>query len=393
MSTGLIIGAFFLGILVVLILITFHELGHFVIAKISGAYVYEFAIGFGPRILTFKGKETWISLRIFPLGGFVSIASDDAEPPKGREDEIVPDERKMEYLARWKKAFFIVFGPIMNFLIAVIIVTTVMMTTMQKTNDLNFYGQRLSETGIAYKLINEQEHIGDNVQDYAITGWKTQVNGKKLSEKNWGRQKAVTYKTIVYSFLDEFKRSEYELTAGQQGQIQFSYALVDKYDGTLGKVKETRPSKITDKWNFNGKKTTVGISAPTHYYKTLGQAYGAGWKQVGEDSISLLKAFGMLFTGHINQLAGPIGVANQTAQMIQTPSTFFLYVGSISANLFMLNMIPIPPLDGFKFLENAVEAVTRKELNKKAKYVVYAAGALLFVGLFITITIKDIVLG
>ena len=58
MNIGLIIGAFFLGVFVVLFLITIHELGHFLVAKISGAYVYEFAIGFGPRIFTFKGKET-----------------------------------------------------------------------------------------------------------------------------------------------------------------------------------------------------------------------------------------------------------------------------------------------------------------------------------------------
>lgn len=87
-------------------------------------------------------------------------------------------------------------------------------------------------------------------------------------------------------------------------------------------------------------------------------------KEFGNQSIAILKAFGLLFTGHITQLAGPVGVANQTAQMLTSAPTFFLYVAGLSANLFVLNLIPIPPLDGYKFFENAVEACIKKKSHK-----------------------------
>gem|GEM_PF-5962507 len=97
----------------------------------------------------------------------------------------------------------------------------------------------------------------------------------------------------------------------------------------------------------------------------------------------------MIFTGQFSNLAGPVGIAGQTASVFNDAQQFFLYVGMLSANLFILNMIFLPPLDGYKFIEILIEIIIRRDLPTKYKIIVYSIGAILFLSLFIGITIID----
>ncbi|WP_339020414.1 RIP metalloprotease RseP [Spiroplasma endosymbiont of Atherix ibis] len=407
-SSGMIVLAFFIGIIVMLLLITIHEVGHLVVAKIAKAYVYEFSIGFGPRIFVFKGKETWVSIRIFPLGGYCSIASDKSDPPSEREDEVVPDERKLDYIARWKKMFFILAGPLMNLFVALLLFTTIFAAIGEKKNDMTYFGANYVQNGIAAKAIKESE-INQNVnieyveQDYVIWGWR--MFGNKNEEpkitlfdnicdsqnskcdvkiNNLEEQKAVDYKKTVYNFIDNLKLSiNYENI-----KIQFAYKKVDKYSGySLDKYKE---GVITKLQNIKVGES-VGIAPPNRIYETTLQAYGDGWGETFKASISILEALGNVFTGKFSNLVGPVGVAKQTASLLQSAYQFFIYVATISANLFILNLIFLPPLDGYRLLENFIEMILRKELPLKYKIFVNTAGAILFLLLFVVITIKDFI--
>lgn len=427
MSAGMIVLAFFIGILVMLILITIHELGHFIVAKMSKAYVYEFSIGFGPRLYTFKGKETWVSIRAFPLGGFCSIASDKSDPPTGREDEVVPDERKLDYIARWKKMFFILAGPFMNLVIAITLFTLTFAITMVKTDDMSYFGAKYNKDQIAYKLLAKaEENNGVEInQDFVIWGWQTKAqlldaytdpknnekiifdnidgNDQKINDKD--NKKAVSFEKTVYTFLDNLnkEKDEYKETPVQ---IRFAYKVVDKYTGEA-KVNELKWTDWSDEYKYEDNKAIainenetliykygdgVGIAAPDRIFKNSTVAYGYGWKETFNSSVAILKSFSMLFTGNINQLAGPVGVAKQTATMISSPTKFFLYVASISANLFILNLIFIPPLDGYRLIENFIEMIIKKELNGKFKMIMYISGAILFLILFAVITVKDFII-
>ncbi|WP_338969348.1 site-2 protease family protein [Spiroplasma endosymbiont of Labia minor] len=464
MSAGMIVLAFFIGVILLFILITLHELGHFVIAKISKAYVYEFAIGFGPRIITWKGKETWVSIRIFPLGGFCSIASDKVDPPLGREeeDEKIPSERKMDYIARWKKTFFIIGGPLINFFVALFLITTIFSITKHKTDDMSFFGATYGQNQIVYNLIddtikNSNPNSTDQInQQYVIWGWEViqtiynsqatkdeqQSNANKIdrggvrqdSEKVlWNNietnnedvfalndnfeminkissTKAATYEKTVYNFINNlgFKLEEQDSNI-YNTQIRFMIKHINKYDGIVDSEYDYQNKKrdffITEwssyydpnevqtnyKTEFR-ENNSVGIAAPTRYFSSSLNAYGYGWKDTFMQSVSILKSFGLVFTGKFNMLAGPVGVASQTAMKIQSAEKFFLYVAEISANLFILNMIFIPPLDGYRFIENIIEMIIRKELPHKVKIVLYSAGAILFALVFIGVTIKDLFL-
>ncbi|AUB31842.1 RIP metalloprotease RseP [Spiroplasma floricola] len=408
-SSGMVVLAFFIGIIVMLLLITIHEIGHLVVAKMAKAYVYEFSIGFGPRLFVFKGKETWISIRIFPLGGYCSIASDKADPPSDREDEVVPDDRKLDYIARWKKMFFILAGPLMNLFIALLLFTTIFAAIGEKKNDMTYFGANYVQEGIAAKAIKEKEKSQNiNVeyvgQDYVIWGWKmisvqnekdeilfdnicdakTTKCDEKITINSLNEQKAVDYKKTVYNFIDNLKLSKDH----ENIKIQFAYKKVDKYSGYAldnykdGVITELQDIKAGD---------SVGIAAPNRIYETTAQAYGAGWGETFKASISILEALGNVFTGKFSNLVGPVGVAKQTATLLQSADQFFIYVATISANLFILNLIFLPPLDGYRLLENFIEMILRKELPLKYKIFVNTAGAILFLLLFVVITIKDFI--
>lgn len=427
MSTGLVILSFILGIIIMLLLITIHELGHFIVAKLSKAYVYEFSIGFGPRLLTFKRKETWVSIRAFPLGGYCSIASDKSDPPKGREDEVVPFERKMDYIVRWKKALFILAGPLMNLIIAICIITLTFSIAGYKKNDMSWYGANYDDTKIANKLIKDyskshetdlSKYEYDNLSRYAIYGWQIENINPTTKEKSlifdnvkWENKKplnedaiindlnsnAVDFKKTVYTFLGHLKDHTKD-TDTENVHIRFAVRFIDMYSWKPIEIKSNTKdyTQYFTKWNDEIKDDeykfgeNVGIAAPTHYYKNSTEAYGEGWKEVFTQSVSILKSFGSIITGHFSQIAGPVGVAKQTSAMLSDPVQFLLYIGVLSANLFILNMVFIPPLDGWRFIENIIEACMRKELNGKLKIWLYSIGAISFLLLFVGITIKDI---
>ncbi|WP_338984557.1 site-2 protease family protein [Spiroplasma endosymbiont of Diplazon laetatorius] len=402
-SSGMIVLAFFIGIIVILLLITIHEVGHLVVAKIAKAYVYEFSIGFGPRLFVFKGKETWVSIRAFPLGGYCSIASDKSDPPSDREDVEVPDERKLDYIARWKKMFFILAGPLMNLFVALMLFTTIFAAMGVKKSDMTYFGANYDQNAIAAKAILAKENKNEPKinyvgQDYVIWGWNMTSNGKSIFDSFCEKQlqdneckghindlennKAVDYKKTVYSFIDNLPLANEK----ENVKIQFTYKQVDVYSGiALGKAKETDYFELQP----NEK---VGIAAPDRIYKTTAQAYGAGWKETFKASISILEALGNVFTGKFANLVGPVGVAKQTAGLLQSADQFFIYVATISANLFILNLIFIPPLDGYRLLENFIEMILRKELPTKYKVIVNTAGAVLFLLLFVIITVKDFII-
>ncbi|ATZ16499.1 regulator of sigma E protease [Entomoplasma freundtii] len=383
-----------------LFIVTLHELGHFCVAKWSGAYVYEFALGFGPRLLTFKGKETWFSIRLLPLGGFVSIAMEAVDPPKGREEEIVPENRKMEALPTWKRSLFILAGPLVNLGTAILIVTTVFMATLAKPNDMGFYGQRLASTGIAYKLIKEQEGQEDiDDQGYILLGYEVYDTKGELRDKaEFGTAEQLPiYSNIVYKFIDNFQKDIYQ--EQKDLRIKFNYLNFD-YQNHKVKSSQVSSGKWTqlskpDDWQIQGKNTTVGIMAPTRYFLTRQEAYRAGWRQVGQDSLGLLKAFGQIFKGNIHALSGPVGLVKGSSQTtnVTTPASFLLGMGAISANLFMFNFLPFPPLDGYKFCEAWWEKARKKEINSKVKIGITAVGVSFMLLLFIIVTIKDLIGG
>ncbi|MBE4703923.1 M50 family metallopeptidase [Spiroplasma platyhelix] len=359
-----------IGLVTILFLITIHEFAHFIVAKLSGAYVYEFSIGMGPKLFQWGKKETRYTVRLLPLGGYVSIASEIVDPPKGREEETVEEKQLMENLHRGKKALFISAGALMNLLIAFILLM-VGYAIFPYKQDLNLaptftnYGP-VSEAVVQYN----QEH-----EDNIIVDGDVIVKIKNINKIGSDANIANYYQLNDWIQKNNVKSDEKEPFI----EITFS----------AGQIVSGIEPKSTDNY-------FLGVTASSQYLNA-GQVIGSGFVDTFKNSYSVLQALGKMVTFQWGELSGPVGIIKSTSSFLdpnlstqQSFSTFFRWTSLLSANLFLLNMIPIPPLDGYKFAENAVEAVTRKKLNPKFKIVVSIIGALLFLGIFIAITIKDI---
>ncbi|WP_425380428.1 RIP metalloprotease RseP [Spiroplasma endosymbiont of Stenodema calcarata] len=448
MSAGMVVLGFVIGIIILLMLVTIHEFAHFVIAKLSGAYVYEFAIGFGPKIFSWGKKETRYSIRIFPFGGYVYIASELVDPPKGREDEVVLNERKMENIAKWKRLIFIVAGALMNFFIAVFIFTTTFAALNLKPSDMTYWGAKYDVGGSAYNaLITSKVPIA---QDIVILNYWLGPNSETVkAAQNYYRDhdnsddpnnaknnilashigtvsNIPNYQTTVYNFIDNLKK-QYKQTDDKQ---HVNFITLDFVRVNNKKEVETDQNERLFQTNpvelkITGNTYTVGIRAPDRQFTSTAAAYGYGWRETFTESVTILKSFGLLFTGQWAQLSGPVGIAKAVSSILtEGPALFFMYVAMLSANLFVLNLIPIPPLDGYKFLETLIEGIVgggkrlkgrfqiwksrhdpiqqqlllekyqSKEQNwqlpHKAKIIINVTGAVIFILLFIGITIKDV---
>lgn len=111
---------FLLFVISLAILIIIHELGHFSMAKAFNVYCQEFSLGFGPALFSKKGKgkETYFSIRAIPFGGYVSMYGEGEEAPVTEDGTLIPKERSLEGISRWKKAIILVAGIVMNIILA-----------------------------------------------------------------------------------------------------------------------------------------------------------------------------------------------------------------------------------------------------------------------------------
>ncbi len=445
MSSGMVFLGFIIGIIILLMLVTIHEFAHFIVAKLAGAYVYEFAIGFGPKIFSWGKKETRYSIRIFPFGGYVYIASQLVDPPKGHEEEEVPEERKMENIAKWKRLIFIVAGALMNFFIAVFIFTTTFAALSYKPSDMTHWRAKYDINSTAYYAIKTSVQnvdqdivildywLGPNIEKLKVAQKYYCVNKEDKPDNkdnhilasHLGKVDNIpTYQTTVFNFIKNLKQ-QYDNSNNNEKihYITLAFARVNsKQEVTtaLDGLFQTEPVKLTEANNTY----TIGIRAPDRHFVSTAQAYGYGWWETFRQSVTILKSFGLLFTGQWGQLSGPVGIARTVSSMLtEGPAIFFIYVAMLSANLFVLNLIPIPPLDGYKFFETSIEGMIdgikslngrvriwkkrhypaqqkalleeykakeqKWQLPHKVKIIINVTGAIVFILLFIGITIKD----
>lgn len=365
--------AILIGLFTVLFLITIHEFAHFVIAKLSGAYVYEFAIGMGPKIFQWGKKETRYTLRLLPLGGYVSIASEIADAPTGREAEVVDTARMMENLHRGKKAVFISAGAIMNLLFAFVLIMVGYGIYPYK------FDAKLSPTyavkGPLYDAV-QQHNIDNPTMKILSSSEITEIYNSDFPDYN--RTKIESYYDLQ-DWLNKFNKKKSSDTPIPNYQITFDTTKV-----------------VTFKPEEQKGVLFIGVSQRS-YHLSSKAVFTEGIVDTFKNSYSLLQELGQLVIFHWQNLSGPVGIVKSTNSFlnpdlshIQGASIYFRWAALLSSNLFLLNMMPIPPLDGYKFAENAVEAVTRKKLNTKYKTIVSIAGALLFLIIFVAITIKDI---
>lgn len=344
----------FLAILLFSILIFVHELGHFITAKLSGVQVNEFSLFMGPAIFKKQKGETLYALRCIPIGGYCAMEG---------EDTASDNPRSFQNAAWWKRLIILVAGSAMNlifgFLLAVllfapeeiIVLPSIESATQQCTvvrEDGLHVGDRFLE--IDGKKIYTSSNVTTFVQ---LAGFECDV----LVERN-GEQ----------VLLEDFTFETYEETDPETGTV------IRRFGFNLNTEPTTFPGLLAYAWNF-----------------TL-------------DNIRMVPlSLQMLFTGEasVQSMMGPVGVIRLMTESATSANTFLaglqniVYFGAfLAVNLGVMNLLPIPALDGGRvvglLLTTGVEKITGKKINPKIEGYIHGGFMVLLLILMVLILFKDI---
>ena len=422
-------------ILIFFVVVTIHEFGHFIVAKKSGILCQEFAIGMGPKIFHKKIGETNFTIRLLPLGGYVKMpdnvfdfnndvsmydlkkgmnirlkldkedkvekiildesndmellpihledfdlteklfirgfVGDESEYFEvrkdacvvfgGMEEQIAPLDRMFSSHS-WGKKFWTLFaGPLMNFFLAAIIFIGLAFYTRVPVNNDD------AKLGVVADNSPAQTaglKVGDTITEVngqSISTWTGFV--EKIKESN-GQE--LTLKVNRDGSIQEVKVTpKEEVTKNKKGEE------VKTYKVGIGKYQETKKGFVDS--------IKYGLQETLHYGTLIFTA--------------IINLFVSLFTGgfSLNQLGGPVAIYEMSSSAAKSGLvTTLQWTGILSVNLGLMNLIPIPVLDGGRIIFVIYEAIFKKPINKKAQYYMTITFGLLMVALMLAVTWNDI---
>lgn len=331
---------YILALLLLGVLIMAHEAGHFLAARACGIGVQEFAMGMGPLLLKKKSKKgTQFSLRLFPIGGYCQFYG---------EDEDLPDPRAFNRQAVWKRAVTVASGPLMNFIVAFLVIVLYM-----------------SAVGLLAVVPNVAQ-VEPNAQQAGL------MPGDELLAVNG---QPVTDTQMIALAIDESAGESVTLTVQRDGE-QMEIAVTPFYDEELGRYRAG--------FTFAQQRVRVplGQSVP------FSVSYNV-------ESVRLIASTlkNLVFKGEgVNDVTGPVGTVYVIQEVTQAGGldVYLELIALISVNLGVVNLLPIPGLDGSRLLFLLVEAIRRRPVKRELEGAIHAAGFILLMGLMIVLTYKDI---
>ena len=338
------------GILLFGLMIAIHEFGHFAVAKACKVRVDEFSIGMGPAIFKKQKGETLYSLRLIPMGGYCAMAG---------EDESSDDPAAFTNKKPWQRVLILAAGSFMNFVLGLLIVLILYSGASGfKAPVLSGFMENCPYEGPAAFQVGDRIHSIDGKRIYQF------YNVSEFLSLGDGEYDIVLIRDGKKVKLDDFKLVPLEY----EGQSNKAYGFY------FGVEKATFSSIIRNTWN-----------STMEFVRLV-------WMGLSQ-----------LFSGNVGvqDLSGPVGVVDLMAetgtQAKTTADGLFnvLYLGAfIAVNLAVMNMLPIPALDGgrifFLVLTWIIETVTRKKLNPKYEGYIHAAAMLLLLGLMGYVMLNDI---
>ena len=329
-----------LAVVLFLLLIVFHEFGHFIVAKKSGIKVNEFAVGMGPLIYSKEKGETTYSFRAIPIGGYCAMEGEDDESSDPRSFDNAPAS---------KRFLTILAGPVANLIIAVLVFTIVGVIGGVVTTEVSDFIEDSPAKAAGIEKGDEILKINDQVID----------DFNDIS------------KVVNDFYKDKDFDKEITVLAKRNGK-DLDFAFKPKVDG---------------------ENTYIGI-IPARRTPGFFEAIGLGFKETGRNVKMIFTILGRLFTGKLafGALSGPVGVLKELGNQAQNGIASLLYfLAYISVNLAVFNLLPIPALDGSKLLTSGIEIITGKKINKKLEEKITMVGFFILLGLILVVSIKDIV--
>lgn len=339
---------YFILILGAIVLV--HEFGHFIFSKLFGVYVYEFSIGMGPKILHWKkkGGETEYCIRAIPIGGFVSLAGEDAD-----DNSKIDKKRKLYSKPVWQRLIIMIAGATFNFLFAFVI---------------------LFVSALIYGSVSTKPIVASVSEEYpaytaGIKEGDTIVSINKQKVSSWNEVK-------LYIQTSEGK--------------ELNIVLKDK-TGTKREVKVIPIEVKDDEGNIS---YAVGIGLDN----TVRRGLWTSLKHATQTTCSLYKlmltTLKQLITGKfsVSDLSGPVGIYSVVdSQSKQGLQSILYLIAYLSMNVGVINLIPFPAFDGGRVLFLIIEKIRRKPIKAKTEGMINSIGFILLMLLMVFVTINDVI--
>lgn len=343
-----------IAILIFGLIVTVHEFGHFICAKLSGIKVLEFSVGMGPKLLQKKKGETKYSLRALPIGGYCAMEG---------EDSTNSDPRSFRNAKLWKRMIVLVAGAAMNFVLGIVMlmILVCMMDQIPTTTIKGFSGQRNDDGTVTY--FAESYETGLRHGDKLIS-----VDGTRI------------YSTLDLNYI-------FDSITSNEG-----HKVVVKRDGkriTLNDVffedKSEGGGVIDFGVVFKDKTPLTVIKESGDIFMSMSHIVGLSLKQ--------------MLTGQLSKedVSGPVGVVTAISEQTKDNESLadaiykIIYMTAlITINVGIFNLLPIPGLDGGRLLFCFIELVRRKPVKPEHEGYVHLAGMVLLFGVMIFATYNDI---
>ena len=362
-----VIGSVLLAILILLVMITVHEFGHYTAGKLLKFKINEFAIGFGPKIFKRKSRRTGeiFSVRCLPLGGFCAFEGEENEADS-------PDAFNKK--APWKRIIVLVAGPLFNYLLALFIIIISMFAFGQQMFKVGGVAAYEGENAPAYAEYSLKE--GDIILKaegkgvYLITDMMSALGGRSAGEKVVLHVDRGGEKQDVEVML----RSDCDFqSSAETSKLWRALGLgtVERDDGNLY-------------WNVSAVNYRFG------FVTTLGHSFAYSFRIAG----TIFKVLGELLTGHIglSAMGGPVTTIKLTSRLAtQSVQSFLEIAAYIGINLGVFNLLPIPALDGSKVIFCLIEWIFRKPVPRKIEAIIHSVGFVLILGFAVLVDILQFV--
>lgn len=374
-------------IAIFMLLISVHEFGHFIMAKLTGIKVEEFSIGMGPAVIKKQGHKTLYSLRLIPVGGYCRFADEDGENPEALSKQ-----------KRYKRFFVLVSGAVMNIILGYIlfIVMTVSMPhgsgTQNKIN-LPVVGSVIENSYIEKAGIKEGDRI-------------TAINGHRIN-----------FYQDISLYTSEFKENTVSDISVKRGNERLEFEVMPTVSETTYIYNE---DFVEVKTNINGKEKTeryeysenadaAELAGTTDTQKKLIIGFVPKQEKVGLGNIFsysyhytvfvvklVFKSIGDIIGGKVSldAVSGPVAIAGEVNTAVNTGVFSFvnvLYLAAIiTINLGIFNLLPIPALDGGRLVFLIIECLRRKAVPAQKEEAIHSVGLIVLLILGVVIAFSDV---
>lgn len=415
------------------IIIIIHELGHFLLAKKNGIAVTEFSLGMGPRLLSHQGKATRYSLKLFPIGGSCIMLG---------EDELVEDQNSFNKKSVWARMSVVVAGPLFNFILAFIFAIFIVAITgydpasVTAVKEGSPAAQAGLKTGdVITKIDGSGISVGREIDTYLLfhplRNEEVSVTYQRDGKSNTVKITPVLNKNymIGFTYNPESEASEIE-------QVTKGYPLDEaglKAGDTITKINEVSIQKSSDLVAFlersplddkpitmtyqrEGQEYTASITPKMSESYSMGLGYNNNRNSKELNPLKVIKysyvevkywiqttvgSLGMMVKGQVSKddIAGPVGIVDMIGNSYEAGMeagllAVFLNLAymtiMLSANLGIMNLLPLPALDGGRLVFLIIEAVRGKPIDQEKEGMVHLIGLVALMLLMIFVVFNDI---